>query len=283
VALRELGLARHPAEVKSRYPEATGALYGEIKYLDTPRGNEVLTGIAEGAIKENSIGYDPVKFDYESEGTGLIRNLREVRLWDISPVNFAMNAGAVNLKAAIPYRQTPKAPEDDPWDGPAEVAAADVSDLRIMCAWYDAENPDLKSSYKLPHHRAGGEHAVVWRGVAAAMAALLGSRGGVDIPEADVPAVYRHLARHYDEFGREAPALKLVQLAISTRTLLGPGGLKEGRVLSSQNLEKLKNALAVLQEILLAAEPPEEEQKALTVQNLWTRLELAQRELSLVA
>jgi len=107
----------------------------------------------------------------------------------------------VHKRGVIPYRQTPKAPENTPWDGGKEVAAADVDDLKIMCAWYDASKPDLKSSYKLPHHQAKGAHPVVWRAVANAMARL----NQTDIPAADKPGVYRHLARHYKEFGKEPP------------------------------------------------------------------------------
>jgi predicted nuclease with TOPRIM domain len=39
------------------------------------------------------------------------------------------------------------------------------------------------------------------------MQALLGARGGVDIPEADREAVYKHLANHYKQFEEEPPAL----------------------------------------------------------------------------
>jgi hypothetical protein len=110
----------------------------------------------------------------------------------------------LELKGAIPYQRHPLADEEAEWDGPAEVAAAEVEDLKVMCAWYDAENPDIKQSYKLPHHRAS-DHYTVWRGVAAAMAALMGSRGGVDIPQDDRRAVYNHLARHYKDFEKEPP------------------------------------------------------------------------------
>lgn len=113
------------------------------------------------------------------------------------------------LKGAIPYARahpngTPKAPEDEPWDGAAEVAAADVDDLRVMCAWVDGDAPDLKTSYKLPHHRARG-HAVVWNGVRAAMGSLFGARGGVSIPDSDWDVVYGHLAKHYREFDKVPP------------------------------------------------------------------------------
>lgn len=114
----------------------------------------------------------------------------------------------MQTKGVIPFKETPKAPEDAPWNGPAEVREAEVSDLKIMCCWFDSENPDIKQSYKLPHHRASGQHPVVWRGVAAAMAALLGARGGVNIPSGDRKGVYNHLAKHYKQFDKEVPEFR---------------------------------------------------------------------------
>jgi hypothetical protein len=117
------------------------------------------------------------------------------------------------VKGAISYDSahsngTPKAADDSEWDGAREVAAASVDDLKAMSAWVDSERQDTKDGYKLPHHNAAGQHAVVWSGVRAAMAALLGARGGVDIPEGDRGGVHAHLARHYGEFDKEVPELR---------------------------------------------------------------------------
>lgn len=108
-------------------------------------------------------------------------------------------------KRVIPFRATTPAPESSPWRAAAQVRAADVDDLMAMCTWYDSENEDVKSSYKLPHHNASDGYPVVWRGVAAAMGALLGARGGVAIPDSDRRAVYNHLAKHYKQFDKEPP------------------------------------------------------------------------------
>jgi len=99
------------------------------------------------------------------------------------------------------------------WDGPAEVRRADVDDLMVMCAWREDKPRDelVKGDFKLPHHRAS-DKAVVWRGVVAAMAALLGARGGVDIPDNERRGVYRHLARHYrEDFDEEPPSFAMVE------------------------------------------------------------------------
>jgi len=107
----------------------------------------------------------------------------------------------VKFGGVIPFDETPKAPEETEWD--FNAANYDVDQLRRACAWYDSEDPDVKESYKLPHHFPDGR--VVWRGVAAAMGVLMGARGGVDIPSDDRHGVYNHLAKHYAQFEKEPP------------------------------------------------------------------------------
>lgn len=79
-------------------------------------------------------------------------------------------------------------------------------------AWYDAsaddehDPPHRKTAYKLPHHELlEGRLQVVWSGVTSAMNVIEGGRGGVDLPQDEIGAVYDHLARHYEEFGEEPP------------------------------------------------------------------------------
>lgn len=80
-------------------------------------------------------------------------------------------------------------------------------------AWYDDaaddnDPPHRKTAYKLPHHElVDGELRVVWEGVNSAMSVLAGGRGGVDLPQDDIDDVHEHLARHYEEFDEEPPAL----------------------------------------------------------------------------
>jgi HK97 family phage prohead protease len=188
----------------------------------------------------------------------------------------AVNTGPMQQKGAISYGRahpdgTPLAPEDEEWDGPAEVAAAEVEDLKVMCAWVDSEKPDIKGSYKLPHHKARGEHACVWRGVAAAMAALLGARGGVDIPDEDRRGVFNHLARHYEEFGKEPPEFKayrtddpveLVALIYRCYGIDGDAVARSGRVLSRANEERIRKAVELLQEVLAQLEQEPEQDVA---------------------
>lgn len=177
--LREVGRDELPDSVLKAWPDATGGLMVVRKYLDTPRGNEILTGITSGAISEMSFAYDPLKYDYEPEkdGKGTIRNLRELRLWETSDVVWGMNDATVASKG-LEYQ---------------------VALLEKLAAQLDSE-------------------------------------------------------------------------------------AKAGRVLSARNLTRLKEALTVLSDILLAAEPQEDEDaKALAAlaltEGIRMRLAIAEREL----
>lgn len=126
-----------------------------------------------------------------------------------------------------PPHSSPRAPEDRPWKwhGSAETRKGNAIIERggwkafaRAHAWYEAamdeegnDPPREKEAYKLPHHELiDGELKVVWHGVRAAMQVLAGARGGVDIPEADRGDVYRHLTRHYRQFGRKPPPVEKV-------------------------------------------------------------------------
>lgn len=190
LSLKEVDFGDFPDELKKKYPKATGALRGEVKFLNTPRGDEVLEGIYEGAVTENSIGFDAVKFDFEEDKDAaedygwkpMKRNLRELRLWDISPVNWGANEASRVL----------------------------------MGLKMDLSHIDLRS------------------------------------------------------------LLFAAQVHIQSQ-------VKAGRVLSASNLSKLKNALDVLSEILLAAEPSDDE-SAKTLQRkaslVMQRLRIAEREMT---
>ena len=75
-------------------------------------------------------------------------------------------------------------------------------------AWFDGDNRETVGAYKLPHHVVrDGSLVAIWRGVTAAMGALLGARGGTAIPETERAGTYAHLAKHYRDNDREAPPL----------------------------------------------------------------------------
>lgn len=98
-SVREVGRDELPTSVLGYAPNATGGVEVVREYLDTPRGNEVLTGLKAGTIDEMSYAYDPTRFDFEEVDDRLIRNLREIKLYDISDVNWGMNPATTAVKS----------------------------------------------------------------------------------------------------------------------------------------------------------------------------------------
>lgn len=81
-----------PIGIPLELREDAKGLFIKAKISDTTLGKDVKILIQDGVLCELSIGYDPVTFEYDAEG---IRHLKEVKLWEISVVTWAMNEEAV--------------------------------------------------------------------------------------------------------------------------------------------------------------------------------------------
>ena len=183
-----------------------------------------------GYLKATSVGFQDLErepiIDKKNEGRQTGWRYLKQELYELSAVpvpanpNALMNAvqkGVLSQEEAqalevqdrgvIPFKEYPT--DTGSWDGPAEMKASDIPDLKIICTWFDGAAPDKKGSYKLPHHRANG-YKVVWKGVTAAMGALLGARGGVNIPDGDRKGCHSHLSKHYAQFEKTPPEFKEV-------------------------------------------------------------------------
>jgi hypothetical protein len=244
VMMKEIGKDELPIEVKQAYPNADGALMASTQFLiDTPEGKGVFERIKAGAVDEYSIGYDPLDVDFtdeEIDGSKVtIRNLRTIKLWEYSPVVFAMNPATSTLsakddKGAIGALDLPIADRDRAWDSDAAIAGIrDLTDsddepsarYRRGFFWFDGENADQFGAYKLPFAASvDGDLTAIPRGVFAVAAALSGARGGVDIPESDLPAVRSRVARYYSRMREQfdddnivPPWEKTIDLIVSTK------------------------------------------------------------------
>lgn len=71
--------------------EDSNGLFLSAKVSDTSMGKDIKVLLKDGVLNELSIGYDPTIFDYDGDG---IRHLREVKLWEVSIVTWAMNPEA---------------------------------------------------------------------------------------------------------------------------------------------------------------------------------------------
>jgi HK97 family phage prohead protease len=101
-SIREVPRQALPAEVLLRAPTATGGAEVTRTYLDTPRGNEVLAAIRGGVPLEMSFAFDAIRYDFAEDAAspiGVIRNLRELKLYETSDVLFGANSATVAAKA----------------------------------------------------------------------------------------------------------------------------------------------------------------------------------------
>lgn len=63
-------------------------LYIRGKISDTQRGRDIRTLLKDGVLNELSIGYDATTWSVDDNG---IRHLKEIKLWEVSIVTWAMN------------------------------------------------------------------------------------------------------------------------------------------------------------------------------------------------
>jgi len=199
VELWEISLVTFPAKI--------GANVLTVKSIEDTRTPRELEDLLREAGLSHSISKYLVKLCRPS--------LREAG--EIGPLEAELLAGILASltetneyletfhKSVVPFKSYSLADEGETWDAGAQVKAADVDDLKVMCTWYDKANADKKSAYKLPHHKQDG-YTTVWRGVAAGMARLL--QRGTKIPDADRKGCYNHLAKHYKEFKKPVPEFK---------------------------------------------------------------------------
>jgi hypothetical protein len=114
-----------------------------------------------------------------------------------------------------------KAPESATWSKPGlndftdksweDLSDAEKREIAGHFAYSKNNPPEAYGDLKLPHHDAK-TGAAVWSGVKAAMGALMGARGGVDV-DGDKKAVYEHLASHYRQFEKDPPEFKALKEA----------------------------------------------------------------------
>lgn len=113
------------------------------------------------------------------------------------------------------FQDLPMADRDREWDGNAAekrvrawAGAEDEPNEKYRDAhvWYDADNSDNFTAYKLLiADVVNGKLQAVPRGVMAAGNVMQGSRGGVDLPHEDIDRVKNHLAKYYKKMDDRAP------------------------------------------------------------------------------
>ena len=250
LALREIGRGELPTAVTEKYPEATGGLLAKMQFLlQTPEGKGIFERIKAKAVKKYSIGYDPLQKDFETLGEGddrvTIRNLREIRLWEVSVVPFAANEATMTVSA----KTADDNGDDDafkrargivPWKDGDEAPEATIRRLRGA----KAADPEPSEGKPWRVEEREGEHCVF----------KLDADGNLDgealkcySDEADAVAYLRALYVNVEDAGKAA------EIDEDPKGASADPELKEGRVLSARNATRIGGALAALSDTLESA------------------------------
>jgi hypothetical protein len=136
------------------------------------------------------------------------------------------------VQGVVPYKATPAMAEDAGWDGDAarkslEGWASGGGDLDLdnsgQRSKYEQgftfvhDDGTTLANYSLPHHEVvGGSLKVNRHGVSAAIAAINGGRGGVDMSESERRGAYDHLAKHLKAMDLDPPEFKQSAIRILT-------------------------------------------------------------------
>lgn len=133
-------------------------------------------------------------------------------------------------RAVAPFVEYPTAPEDTEWSWDADAANEVLGDppdwerFASVHLYFDSGSPEVRSSYKLPVAKMiDGRIHVVLRGLTAAVAALNGARGGVDLSDDDRRAAYDRAVKFYSLFeDADAPPLRMEEDETDDRSSVDP-------------------------------------------------------------
>jgi len=224
---------------KIRTTKSEAILDGQF-FMDTVDGREtfeVVKALAESSLGEWSYGFDIEESESGQFDGDDVQFLKHLKVFEVSPVmrgagvntrTLAVKAlmeggmdsreasrivertvGVSDYKAAIRPHDTPVTAKT--WKASTVVDGLDgatIADLRSVHAWGDPSgDPELKASYRFPHHHGPGEEANLR---ACYMGLHTLNFGKAHIPDEDRPHVYAHLVAHLQDGDREPLELRAV-------------------------------------------------------------------------
>ena len=220
ISLREIDRNQLPAELLAEYPDATGALVAKTQFLmGTDEGRGAFIRIRDGAIDEYSIGYEPMKGATEftqREGMAAVRELKEIKLYEYSPVLFGMNSATMTIssKKSNGKMDLPIADRNKVWDaakaderirewaGGPDTETIRWDDYGKAFFYSDPENIEEFSGYKLGFADiVDGRLTAIPRG----LFAVAGGHGveAADISQNDKDRIKRRVTRYYERMAEQ--------------------------------------------------------------------------------
>jgi HK97 family phage prohead protease len=232
--IREVTREELPASILAKYPQATGGLETITRYmLDDPTSSAVFKRIKGGLVDEYSIGFDIVQSDNEkvtddSGKTKVVRNIRQVRLWEYSPVIWGMNpaTASVSIKGIDGVIKEVDTVETEEQSTPL-LAEWLTTDIMLHC-----------------QSILGG---MKWFGL---------------IDEIEHDLLMQLCNERIERIKTDMPmglALRPLDGGMMMFAANGADDTKAGRVLSERNFSRIQQAADLLTEVLEAATPTEEQ------------------------
>jgi len=192
------------------------SMNGEIN-LDVQRGGEIFSLIKQEVLTDLSVGIevDPEKGLSFNDDLNCLEITNVDQLFETSVVWSGANPAAkiTALFGTLPFQDFPIAPGNPTWDGRKAVLEirkftnseeSPSAAYRKGFMWFDSSKPDNFGSYKLAFvNIIDGKMMVIPKAISDKVGLINGARGGLDIPEADLPALKRNVNRYLVKMGKE--------------------------------------------------------------------------------
>lgn len=147
-------------------------LFVRARISETQKGNDALALMRDKAIEELSFGYDAVKggTDYTKGDEGdTIRNLREIKLYEVSPVTFPMNEDAqiIAVKAVDVTENTIRVRVRNPGDFDEDsfrtiTIGKESEGIQAVIGKLKGEDSTTIQTYIFDKEKWGKDEAVSW-------------------------------------------------------------------------------------------------------------------------
>jgi len=183
-----------PLGVPSVMHEDRTGLWTETPLAPTSYNEEmVIPLLASGALRSMSVAIAPMDRVWNDDHTEV--EYRQLALAEFGPTPFPRNLGATAALHAYDLSEL-----ELHWDGAAALrSCSSAAEFRqIAFERNNDSDPDTAAHWTLPHHPSPGADADP-AGVAAALAALSGARGGQPDLKQSVESVRSHLEGHRSE------------------------------------------------------------------------------------
>lgn len=176
------------------------------------RNDDTWEKITSGEYNGFSIAAMPYEYREETVNGRKVIRFTQYLLQDIT-----VGYPAANLDARFQLVERLEEDADSPWDwdwgadADAIINQLGWAGMKQACLYQDPDkDPETKAAYKLPVAKMkAGKLTVYFNGVRAAMAALNGARGEMNLSENERKKIYTKIKKLYARFGKEAPELRL--------------------------------------------------------------------------